>query len=150
MRPHLVNSGWLPLTFEMTKSFFLGYILFRVRMFTLHLRCYLIVALYLISPKFTTSSLAMHEHLVSVVFKRLRNFASLALNTLVRMVFVVGEPLIGVAALSLALPIDIYRSFTESKIRFIIFLTDRFLIFHKKIAQKFLFKKMNFQMKFLH
>ena len=109
-------------------------------MFTLNLRSYLIVVFCLISPGFTTSSLTMHKHLVIVVFERLRNFASLALSTLVRMVFVVGGPLIGVAALSLALPIDNYRSFLESKIRFIIFLTDRFLICHKKYPKVFVQK----------
>ena len=117
-------------------------------MFTLNLRCYLIVVFCLISPDFTTSSFAMHKHLVSVVFKRLTNFASLALSTLVRMNFVVGGPLIGVAALSLALPIDIYRSFSESKIRFILFLTDRFLIFHKKLPKNFCSKRWIFKWSF--
>ena len=107
-------------------------------MVTLNLCCYLIVVFCLISAYFTTSSLALHKHLVSVVFKRLRNVASLVLSFLVRIFFVVGGPLIVVAALSLALPIDIYRSFSESKIRFEKFLTDDlFLIFHRRMPKKF-------------
>ena len=106
-------------------------------MVNLNLRCYLIVVFCLISPDFTTSSLALHKHLISVVFKRLRNVASLALSNLVRIFFAVGGPLIVVAALSLAQLIDIHRSFSESKNRFILFLTDRFLIFHKKMPKNF-------------
>ena len=117
-------------------------------MVILNLRCYLIVVSCLISADFTTSSLALHKHLISVVFKRLRNVTSLALSILVRIFFVVGGSLIVVAALSLALPIDFYRSFSEWKIRFIIFLTVRFLIFHKKMPRNFCSKIWNFRWNF--
>ena len=50
---------------------------------TLNLRCYLMVALCVISPDFATCSLALHKHVVNIVVKRLSTFASLALSAYV-------------------------------------------------------------------
>ena len=64
------------------KSSFLISIFFEVRLVTLNLRCYLMVVFWLISPDYATRSLAMHEHLVSVVVTGLISFASLVLRSL--------------------------------------------------------------------
>ena len=66
-------------------AIFFCYFLYEFRIVTLHLRCYHMVVFCLISPDFATCPLALHNHLVSVVVKRLSNFESLALSTLAPM-----------------------------------------------------------------
>ena len=61
--------------------------MFEVGIVTLNLRCYIMVVLCLISPDFAIWSLALHRHLVSVVFKRLSTLKSLLLTTLAPMFF---------------------------------------------------------------
>ena len=84
LRQRLLNSGWLPLTFEMTIfSFSANFCL----IFTLNLCCYLMVVFCLISPYLATCSLKLHKPVASAVFTRLSTLASLALSTLAPMFF---------------------------------------------------------------
>ena len=69
------------------KIIFLISSLFEVRIVTFNLHCYLMVVFCLVSPDFGTSSLAFHEHLVSVVVTGLVTFASLAVNSLAPKLF---------------------------------------------------------------
>ena len=69
------------------KNFFLISSLFEVRIVTWNLHCYLMVVFCLISPGLGISSLAFYKHLVSVVFKGLVTFVSLALSRLAPKLF---------------------------------------------------------------
>ena len=88
LRKHFLNCGWFLLTFEMTNFPFSAKFFFEVMKVTLNLRFFLLVVLRLISPKFSTWSLALHKNVVNDVVKRLSTFASLALSNSGPMCFV--------------------------------------------------------------